>query len=211
MTVCVCGVEIDQDACQCSLESSDCIEVNGSGNVVGLQAEPLLDPDTDNLYTKAADGHLVQLPSYITNPDRCQAYHNASVSISNDTGTVVALNSEYFDSNTMHDTTTNNSRITIKTDGIYVCTFSGVFAANATGDRSAVIRKNGNEYLGGQEKKAASASFETGLNVTIQEWLLADEYIEAIVKQDSGGALNLSATRYSPILTVFFKRLPPNE
>jgi hypothetical protein len=109
----------------------------------------------------------------------------------------------------MHDNTTLNSRITIVTAGIYVVTFVCAVEDNGDGDRQALIRKNGNEFLGGNEKKAASAAFETGLNVTIQEALLAGEYLEAIVKQDSGTGLDLLSTRYSPVLTAQFRRLLP--
>lgn len=213
--LCQCDFIIDNDECQCSVKSSDCIRVDGSGRLVGLKAEPIIDPDPDNIYTKAVDGHLVALPSHIRNPDRCQIFHNTTQSIPNDTGTVVAFNSENWDTNTMHDTATLNTRVLVKTAGIYIAEARASFAANATGDRSLIIRKNGNEYLGGEEKKATSASFETGLKAKVHEWLMADEYLEVIAKQDSGGALNLvgysGTNKYSPVFTVLFKRLPPNE
>lgn len=211
MPLCVCGTEIDNDECQCSLCSSDCIDVIGSGSALNpWEPSVIFDPDEDNLATCAGDGFLVQLPSYIIDPPRCQAYHSSNTSLTNDTSTVLALNSERYDSTgSMHDAVTNNSRITIVTSGIYIVTFLCAFAANATGDRQALIRKNGNEFLGGDEKKAASASFETGMQATVQELLYAGEYLESVAKQDSGGALNVLATRYSPILTAQFKRRPP--
>lgn len=211
MALCECGTVIDNDECQCAVCSSDCIDVVGSGSALNpLEPSPIFDPDTNNLASCAGDGFLVQLPYYITNPPRCQAYNSSNISLTNDTSTVLALNSERYDSTgAMHDTVTNNSRVTIVEDGIYIITFLCSFAANATGDRQATIRKNGNEYLGGSEKKAASASFETGMQVTVHELLYAGEYVESVAKQDSGGALNVLATRYSPILTVQFKRRPP--
>lgn len=207
---CTCGA-IDFSECQCSLDDSDSIRIIGSGNLQPLTPEAILDPDDDNLMTEEVDGLLVQLPAYITNPPRVSAYHNAAQSIPDDTGTVVSLNSEYYDSDNMHDTTTDNSRLTVLTPGIYVATFVCAFAGNVTGDRSAHIRKNGHDFLGGSERKAlSSTSFECGLNVTVQEWLEEGEYLEGIVKQDSGGALNLNATRYSPVLSAFFRRRVPS-
>ena len=205
---CECGA-VDYTECMCSFSDSDDITIAGSGNLNPLVPTPRVDPATDNLWTLAGDGNLVELPDYIRNPPRCSAYNSANQSTTNDTPFVVALNSEYYDSATMHDTATNNSRVTFLTAGVYVVTFAGSFAANATGDRSALIRKNGNEFLGGSEKKAASASFETGLIVGVQEFFEVDEYVEAVVKQDSGGALNLLATRYSPILAAVFRRTSP--
>lgn len=207
--LCQCPETIDNAVCQCSLRSSDCIDIIGSGRTNALRADPILDASTDNLMTCTGTGLLVELPVTVRNPPRAQAFHNANQSTTSDAGFVVALNSEYFDTDTMHDTTTLNSRLTVVTAGIYVITASASFAANATGDRSCLIRKNGNEFIGGQEKKPASASFETGLNAVAVEHLLVGEWVEMVVKQDSGVALNLLATRYSPVLTALFRRLPP--
>lgn len=210
MPLCECGTIIDNEECQCSLCASDCIDVNGSGSALNpWEPEVVFDPDSDNLASCASDGFLVQLPSYVTDPPRCQAYNSTNTSLTNDVSTVLALDSERYDSGGMHDVTTLNSRVTIAIDGIYIITFLCSFAANAAGDRAALIRKNGNEFLGGDEKKPTSASFETGMQATAQELLYAGEYLECVAKQDSGGALNVLATRYSPILTAQFKRRPP--
>lgn len=216
--LCTCEA-IDNEICQCSLLDGDCIQITGKGTPeLPFVGEPVFDPDVDNLASEAVDGLLVQLPTYITNPPRCEAYHNANVSTTSDVGLLVALNSERFDSDptglAMHDTATLNSRITIRTAGIYVVTFVCAFAGNATGDRLAVIRKNGTDIIGSVEKGAASAAFETGLSITIQEQFEVDEYVEASVRQDSGGALNLigstsSTVRYSPVLSVIFRRRVP--
>lgn len=205
---CTCE-EIDHDECGCSLVDGDCVQVDGSGSVDNpFAATPIIDPDTDNLMSCAGDGLLAQLPSYILDPPRCQAYNNANQALTSDIPLVVALNSERYDSHSMHDTTTLNSRITFTLAGVYVVTFLCSFTANATGDRQALIRKNGQEFLGGSEKKAPSASFEGGMSVTVQEAFEVGEYVEAVVKQD-GGSLNLLATRYSPILSVQFRRRSP--
>lgn len=207
-----CGTEIDNDQCQCSVADSDCITFDGSGRTNPLVAQPRLDSDEDNLITCEPDGLLMQLPSYVLSPPRCQAYHNANQSIANDVDQVVSLNSERYDTDTMHNTVSGTSRIRFNTAGIYVVTFQCSFAGNATGDRKAFIRKNGQLPLGGVEKlPPASASIEASLCITIQEYFTTTDYIQPIVKQDSGGALNLLATRYSPVFTATFRRLPPDE
>lgn len=200
--------------CQCSLKDGACLKVNGSGNSVALSLETILDPDPMNLWTCTPGGHLVELPDYIRTPPKCQAYNSSAISVPNNDGTVVSLNSERYDADPtglfLHDTVTLNSRITFRTEGVYICTFNGSFAGNVTGDREAWIRKNGKEYLGKNAKPTPNATaIEAGLCVTIQEFFEVGEFIEGIVKQDSGGALNLLAMRYSPILAVRFRRRTP--
>lgn len=206
-----CGVEIDNDICQCSLADSTCITFDGSGRTNPLVAQPRLDPDDDNLLTCESDGLLIQLPSYILSPPRVQAYHNANQSITNDVDQVVALNSERYDTDTMHNTVSGTSRIRFNTAGIYIVTFQCSFASNTVGDRKAFIRKNGQLPIGGNEKLPPAGAFESSLTITIQEYFTTTDYIQPIVKQDSGGALNLLATRYSPVFTATFRRLPPDE
>lgn len=210
MTICqTCGFE--RTECDCSFKSSDAIDAQGSGKTLNpFKVEPKLDPDSDNLLSCGDDGLLGILPDDILDPPRCQAYNNANISIPNDDGQVVDLNDENYDSTTtMHSNVTLNSRVVIPVDGIYICTFLCAFASNATGDRSAWIRKNGFEYMAMNQKMAVNGA-ETSLSVTVQDFLEAGEFIEAIAQQDSGGALNLLATAYSPILTVQYRRRNPD-
>lgn len=196
--------------CQCSLADGPCIQVDGSGNLVPASFQPVLDPDAKNIYTKEVDGHLVKLPLLIRIPPACQAYNSANQSIPDDDGTPLALNSERYDNGGLHDTVTNNSRITFIDSGVYIVTFQCSWAGNAVGDREAWIRKNGKDHLGKAAKPTlASASLETGHSLIVQEFFEAGEYVEGIVKQDSGGALNILATRYSPILAVRRRRGDP--
>lgn len=203
--VCECGA-IDFTECGCSLTDSDCITIEGSGNLNPLTPIVRYDPADDNL-ASSSTGMLVKLPPNILSPPRCSAYHNANQSINSDVGTVLSLNAEYYDTDTMHDTSTNNSRVTFMTTGIYLVTFLCAWEGNTSGDRLSLIRKNGNEFLGGVARRALnSATYELGMSVTVQEFFEEDEYVEAYVRQDSGGALNLLATRYSPILSATFRR-----
>lgn len=201
-----CGLE--RSEFDCAFIESDCIRPDGRGSALNpLKLIPKLDPDPDNLMSHGASGLLARLPLAIRTPPKCQAYASANTSIANDSGTVVDLDSERYDNDTMHSAVTNTSRITFNTAGLYVVTFVASFAANAAGDRSAFIRKNGSEFLAMNQKKAVnSATVETGLGVSVQAMFDAGEFVEAMVQQDSGGALNLLATRYSPILSVRYRR-----
>lgn len=121
------------------------------------------------------------------------AYHNAVQShTTSNTWQVLALNSELHDTNSMHDNSTNNSRVTIHTSGWYRIKMRTVFDANATGFRGIEGYKNG-AVLGLREIEfhTAHAVQARTLNLSFFLPLLADDYIEMFAFQDSGGALNI--------------------
>jgi hypothetical protein len=60
--------------------------------------------------------------AFLANPPACRVYHNATQSIAHATETSLIFNSEDNDTDTMHDTVTNNGRITFNTAGLYVVT-----------------------------------------------------------------------------------------
>lgn len=70
-------------------------------------------------------------------------YHSVDQSIANGTWTHLAFDTEDYDTNSIHDTVTNNQRLTVPT-GVTRVRISGrvVFAADATGIRVAAISKN---------------------------------------------------------------------
>lgn len=207
---CVCEA-VDELDCWCSHRDSDVVSWDGSGNGMPLEALLNLDPDTDNIWSKSSAGQLVKLPLTVRTPPSCQAYRTTAQSIPDEDGTVVTFDAERYDTDTMHSTVTNTSRITFNTSGIYIVTFLCAFAGNVTGDRQALIRANGSEFIAGQEKKALVATgLECGMQVTAIEFFCEDDYVEAVVKQDSTAALNLNATRYSPILSAHYRRGIPS-
>lgn len=127
---------------------------------------------------------------------RCSAYHNTTESISSATWTSASLNSEDYDVGTMHDTVTNNSRITVPTNGggLYLITASVSFAANATGIRSTRIRKNGSTLLLQGTSSTIGGSITPMIPLSTVASLNATDYIEVQAYQDSGGALNIGSS-----------------
>ena len=55
-----------------------------------------------------------------------RAHHSSNQSITNNTFTVLSLNSERWDTDSIHDNSTNNSRLTCNTAGKYIIT-AGVY------------------------------------------------------------------------------------
>lgn len=80
---------------------------------------------TGNLVTASIwNTDLVENIKFLANPPACRVYHNANQNVNDSASTALAFNSERWDTDSMHDTATNNSRITINTAGLYVVTGS---------------------------------------------------------------------------------------
>jgi hypothetical protein len=120
---------------------------------------------------------------------------SASQSISNGTYTAVSWDGEGWDTDTFHDNSTNNSRVTIPTgkNGKYLVTVNINYAASGVGSiRLVNIYKNG---VGtGDQNFATNPTFNSGAVLSKVFDLVATDYIQAFVYQDSGGALNVNAT-----------------
>jgi len=132
-----------------------------------------------------------------------RVFHNVNQSITTGTDTALAFNSERFDqagnaADTMHDTVTNNSRLTCRYAGVYQITGTVGFAANATGIRQAQIRLNGTTSLVLDRHTTVTAN-DDYINVSTLYLLAVNDYVELLAFQSSGGALNvLSTANISP-------------
>lgn len=119
-------------------------------------------------------------------------YHSADQTIANATYTYLAFDSERYDTDTIHDNTTNNSRLTCKTAGKYLIIGQVLFAFNATGSRIIGIVLNHLTTIG-TFTIAPNATYTTRcLGATIYD-LVVNDYVELIVFQTSGGNLDISA------------------
>jgi len=127
--------------------------------------------------------------AHLNNP-ACRVYHNANQSIANGVSTILAFNSERFDTDAIHNTVSNNSRLTCKTAGLYVISVTLLFATNAVGIRGVHFKLNGTTLICVQGGDAQSV-YETNLTATTIYQLATNDYVEIQVYQNSGGALNL--------------------
>lgn len=198
-----CG-QVTVQGCLCQVADSDCFALNGAGTEGSPYIiEPILDPDVDNLLEcETGEGLTAELPSSITDPPFVDAFSTVNLSIANDTLTVVAMNSEKEDTDTMHNPSSNNSRVTFTTTGTYLITLNATWNKNATGIRLAQIRKNGSDVLGMESKKAGGSDLYVGHSITVIDQFTATDYVEAQVRQTSGGSLIITSESYSPFLTA---------
>lgn len=133
--------------------------------------------------------------------------HSAAQSIPTATDTVLAFDTEVFDTDLFHDTVTNNSRITIPTGkgGKYSFEAGVAWQGNATGERYIYIRKNsGEKVLGmtrvGTNPVAAAQTFTQCVGIDNAN---PGDYYDVVVNQTSGGALNIfTSSDYTPVFSA---------
>lgn len=121
--------------------------------------------------------------------DGVRAFDSAAQSIPNNAWTTIDLNSERYDDNTMHDTVTNNSRLTATVEGRYLIIANIGFAADATKNRGVRILVNGTTVIAW----AQAVDRDTNgllMGTSVIENLAATDYVEMQGYQNTGGALN---------------------
>lgn len=92
---------------------------------------------------------------------------------------------------TMHSNTTNPSRITVHTAGLFHVSGGGKWAIASGGARYMAIRKNGGSNDLCNDSRLPLASDNSWQNVGADVSMAASDYIELYVAQTSGGSLTL--------------------
>lgn len=141
--------------------------------------------------------------AFFANPPWCAVNHSAAQSIPHNVDTVVAFNAERWDTDTMHDPVTNNSRITIKTAGLYELSFSGEFIAGADYQTHyAYFRLNGTTVIGvGTAGAVTTAGPGCLVNASTIYKFAFNDYVEVLVRQNNAAAAarNLNSVgNYTP-------------
>ena len=163
--------------------------IDGTMTMQSHQINDIVDP---TLAQDAATKNYVD--TNMTN-EGARVYHNAAQTIANNTGTTLAFNSERYDTDVIHDTTTNNSRLTCKTAGKYLITVNLWWASSAVGDRSLCIKLNGTTHIAIVRN---TGTIRGQVNTTIYD-LAVNDYVEVIVLQTSGGVLDVQLeSNFSP-------------
>lgn len=126
----------------------------------------------------------------------CKVYNSSNQSLANNTETTLSFNSEVWDNDTLHDTVTNNSRITVPADGAGMWLIIGevTFQTNGTNDRRIVIFQNGS-LVALNVIKAPSAALR--LQICYIAEAANSDYFELRAWQNSGGSLNAESGVYT--------------
>lgn len=129
----------------------------------------------------------------------CRVYNSADLSANTATDTAMTFNSERFDTDTMHSTSTNTGRITFTTAGYYMCGGQVNWENNATGYRRLRIRLNGATVLASVHALNIGGADALDQIVVTGYQFSASDYIELMGYQNSGATLTIDAQgNFSP-------------
>lgn len=133
--------------------------------------------------------------SYLYNADGALAYNSATVEITHNTFTDVTFNSERYDNNSIHDTSTNTDRLVAQEAGVYLIAGQIRWEAVAgTSLRWVALKVNGGT-VAVQYRSAVNLTID--MNISTLYKLAATDYVELEVWQNSGGTLDV---QYASIL-----------
>ena len=132
----------------------------------------------------------------------------ANFTLANDAETTITYDTEFYDTDAFHSTSSNTSRLTIPSGkaGKYLVIFTSRFQSNDTGVRNCAILKNGGKVQAsnmGANQQAGQLSFQTTAIVD----LAVGDYITTTIYQNSGGNLILyfaTATPYNSYLSMYY-------
>ncbi len=118
-------------------------------------------------------------------PPSARAFHNATQSLTTGVLTALAFNSERYDTDVIHDTVTNNTRLTCKTAGKYRITINAEFAASSTGRRIIDLLVNGTTVIGRVAATALASGEAMPMGLSCDWSLAVNDYVEARALQDT--------------------------
>ena len=156
--------------------------------------------ETDTSKSLIYNGTAWVSPQAQTVPPMCRAKVTGSVTVADATDTVVAFGAEDFDTNAMHDTATNNSRITFQTAGVYLVVGVINYTAGIDADHAPFIRKGGSTELA--RISGGTANQNGGATISVIAEFAVSEYVELVAYQNNsantartlGSSTSLTAT-----------------
>lgn len=136
---------------------------------------------------------LVNLPFVPSDEISARVYNSTYLSIPNNTETTLTFDSERWDTDEIHSTVSNTSRLTAPTAGKYFIYAHVRFSQNPTGRRLLRLKLGAPAtHLATQDAPGFSAATDsTFLSVSTHYQLAAGDYVEAVVIQSSGGQLDV--------------------
>jgi len=166
-------------------------DTDADTDVTGLELEELTDGSETTLHSHA-DSDTVT----------AKVYHNAAQAVASGAGPYLAFNSERWDTDSFHDTVTNNSRLTIPANGYYLITTNIEFSGHSTGVRVVNIVVNRTTAIASITFNPSHGGSQNSMVTTIH-YLTAGQYVETQVYQNSGISLNIaSAGDYTPEFSI---------
>lgn len=119
-----------------------------------------------------------------------RVYNTGTVTVGHQSATPVAFPTEAFDTDALHDTATNNTRITFPFGGKYIVGGCVWWQSGSGGIRQVAIRLNGGNELHNDRKSGNYPVSVICQPTTIYDFSAGD-YVELVCFQDSGASVNL--------------------
>ena len=137
-----------------------------------------------------------------------RVYNSANISVSDNTDTLLTFDTERYDTDAFHSTSTNTGRLTIPTGfgGRYLLTGHVSIAAGT--DYSSVyiwIRLNGATIIALHGETPSTFSFPKTLSIATLYTAVATDYFELLVNQDNTAPASRNCTasaNYSPEFSI---------
>jgi hypothetical protein len=172
------------------------IVIGGSGDAgVLFDNDDMLD-NSDTAGGSATRGATQQsIKAYVDNGKINCLLTSTTSSIALNDGDVVPFNSEISDTSGMHDNSTNNSRITIGTAGVYIFTTTITTNETDNGDVSIAFLKNGSTELSRVYFDSGSTGSSIVVNLAHTALLSASDYVEVKIVQLSGDSTVVDGTK----------------
>lgn len=124
----------------------------------------------------------------------CRAYSSGdNTAILTTAARVVPLDQEEWDTDGMHSTVTNTSRITVVTKGLYLIIGRAAITANNAGDTPVAVQlyKNGGTTTPGTQLIGRGMANATAV---VMDQMAATDYIELRLANNTAGTVTTSAT-----------------
>lgn len=140
---------------------------------------------------------LVDNLAWLHDPPACRVYNSGNISISSGTPTALTFDTERFDTDAIHDTGSNTSRLTAKTAGVYIIAGSIEFASAPNSAGYVAIKHSPSGNLIAYQSIPNNANARAVAACIYK--LAVNDYVELVVNQNTGGPININAVAaYSP-------------
>lgn len=139
----------------------------------------------------------------------CRLYKQATSAIADSTEVTINFSGtgdEVFDTAGMHSPTSNPSRITVGTAGIYLVQGGINWPYDAGGGRRVVyLNKNGSQIASASEMQVSTSSSNTFQNLSTIVDAAVGDYFEISVIQGSGGSMTIAGAGFGgPVLSAIW-------
>jgi hypothetical protein len=137
---------------------------------------------------------------FLKNVDRARVYKSAAQTVSTGAWEHLSFDSEDYDTNSLHSTSSNTQRLTAAVDGWYVACLQVSFETDGTGRRDIQIRKNDSSTDGTAGTRWARVTLgslgsgdSTIMQCTAYLYLAANDYVKGLAWQNSGAGLDVES------------------